>query len=297
MDLKEVNQQFRTAYAAAREAIQRTLGSSDSPVLVKLDSDLILYADGCREVVRVLTPRYERLKALCPLPLALALAARHGQATALSVESLRQYCTQAGRALMVERDADLQEVNRQLLDASWALLHDWPCAPETLQAWLVNYAAAVEPLLACNIRAAAADELYGLHRTVSHWCATVLRSTWPRLRVVVCGSPQACYREPPKRYFQALFGETEQAGAAGESRALYGEGVTEEGDALRLLAGHLLDRELEELFRGSPMALQQDVLGAAADGVLRGLLATGGVAEWETTDQLPSPCCWAARKA
>jgi hypothetical protein len=160
-----------------------------------------------------------------------------------------------------------------LLDATLDLLDSWPADAEKLRSRLESYANRVEPLLEDNLRQAAETELSCLHQTVCELRAATLRDQWQQVRVVVCGSHQARYREPAKRYFQALFGESEDVGAAGERRVLYGEGIAKESDALQLLAGQLLDRELAERFRPSALALQQDVLGLAAENVIDRLLA------------------------
>jgi hypothetical protein len=65
-------------------------------------------------------------------------------------------------------------------------------------------------------------------------------------------------------------------GASGERRVLYGEGIAEESQALRLLAGQLLDRELGRWFLHNSRSLQQDVLGEAVESVLKRLFATTG---------------------
>jgi hypothetical protein len=276
MDLHAWNHLFRSAYAEAREALQSRLGSHAHPVLVKLDADLILYAEDARTSSRIQSEGFTWLKTLCHVPLALALLARQGEKPPWQLEALRHYCTEARHALPALWDEELRQNNQQLLDASLALLHTWPRAPEQWHTRLHDYANTVEPLLDRNLYAAAQDELCCLHRTVTQWRTTVLRQTWQRVFVVVCGSHQARYHELAKRYFQTLFGEREGVGASGERRVLYGEGIAEESQALRLLAGQLLDRELGRWFLHNSRSLQQDVLGEAVESVLKRLFATTG---------------------
>ena len=276
MDLQAWNHLFRSAYADAREALQRRLGSPAHPVLVKLDADLILYAEDARTSYQIQSEGFTWLKTLCHVPLALALLARHGEQTPCQLAALRHYCTAARQALPARWDEELRQTNQQLLETSLALLHTWPPAPEPLHTQLQAYATTVAPLLERNLYAAAQDELGCLHRTVTQLRTTVLRQTWPRLFVVVCGSHQARYHELATRYFQTLFGEREGVGASGERRVLYGEGIAEESQALRLLAGQLLDRELGRGFFHNARSLQQDVLGQAGESVLKRLFTTAG---------------------
>lgn len=273
-DPEALNQQFRAVYAEAREVWHGVLGSHAHPVLVKLDDDLILYADGRREVYRICSRRYAWLKTLAHLPLAIALSARHEQRMTQRLEVLQQACAQARQEVQTWDDQALRENNQQLLDASLAFLRTWAHQTGPQRACLAAYTRDIEPLLTHNLQAAAEDELGCLHRTVCQLRATVLCDTWPRVVVVICGSHQARYREPVKRYFQTLFAESEQTGAVGERRVIYGEGIAEEAHALQLLASQQLDRELGTLFLGNPLALQQDVLGKAAEAVIKRLFAT-----------------------
>jgi hypothetical protein len=276
MDLYAWNHLFRSAYAEAREALQSRLGSPAHPVLVKLDADLILYAEDARTSYQIQSEGFTWLKTLCHVPLALALLARQGAQPPWQLAALRHYCTEARHALPALWDEELRHNNQQLLEASLALLHTWPHAPEQGHTRLQDYAHTVEPLLERNLYAAAQDELCCLHRTVTQLRTTVLRQTWQRVLVVVCGSHQARYHELAKRYFQTLFDEREGEGASGERRVLYGEGIAEESQALRLLAGQLLDRELGRWFLHNSLSLQQDVLGKAVESVLKRLFATAG---------------------
>jgi hypothetical protein len=102
-------------------------------------------------------------------------------------------------------DEELRQTNQRLLEASLALLHTWPPAPTQWHTRLQAYATTVAPLLERNLYAAAQDELGCLHRTVTQWRTTVLRSTWPWVFVVVCGSHQARHHELATRYFQTLW--------------------------------------------------------------------------------------------
>lgn len=272
-DLQDCNNIFRSAYAEARQKIQGVLGSDALPVLIKLDDDLIVLADGKRSVCPVQGGDYHWLKTLSHIPLAVALCARTGVASEPSLAVLRRYCTQVREAALATEADDLRANHLKLLDATLDLLDRWPGDAEKLRSRLESYANRVEPLLEDNLRQAAETELSRLHQTVCELRAVTLRDQWQQVRVVVCGSHQARYREPAKRYFQALFGEREDVGAAGERRVLYGEGIANESDALLLLAGQMLDRELADWFRPSALALQQDVLGLAAEKVIDRLLS------------------------
>lgn len=272
MDLEKLDGRFRSAYAEVREALCRTLGSSEHPVLVKLDDELILYTEGSREAYPVRSSLYHWLKVLSHIPLTLALAVRQERVTELLDGELQQEYLEACQALPESWEEGLRANNRRLLEASQEFLT--PHEPVAWQARMTAYIDTITQLLEHNLQAAAVDEVCSLHRTVHHVRTTVLRDSWQRVFVVVCGSHQARYREPSKRYFQMLFREDEQAGASGERRVIYGEGIADEGQALLLLAGHLLDRQLGALFLRDPRALQQDVLGKAAETMIRRLFSS-----------------------
>jgi hypothetical protein len=72
-------------------------------------------------------------------------------------------------------------------------------------------------------------------------------------------------------------------GASGERRVLYGEGLAEESQALRLLASQLLDRDRGRWFLHNPRSLQHDVLGKAGEEVLKRLCTTAGTSPHAVT--------------
>jgi hypothetical protein len=108
-------------------------------------------------------------------------------------------------------------------------------------------------------------ELTALHEATE----AALRNMTPEQRasfeVVVAGAHQARDRSLPLQYFQARFGE-----APGEEhRVAYAESVSGPAEARELIGTRRLDREIAGAFFGNPKRLQRDVLGDAAEHLLK----------------------------
>ena len=54
-----------------------------------------------------------------------------------------------------------------------------------------------------------------------------------------------------------------------ENKMIYCEGVESDAKAMEQLANHLVNQRLGRVFFGSPLALEQDVLGDAARHTIR----------------------------
>ncbi len=256
-----LNDWFTHGYAARARAIETNIYDGSRPIIIRLGDDAIFLRGRTRETVAVLSPRYHGLKAVCHLPIALYLELASTRGEPL-VEDERQRLAQLAGSLLEVTLAD-REV-RRILDVSQALidevLNTGHATPQVLRRLEEETRA---PIRAC-ILAAAREELTRLHEEVCRFTERFREGEWRDLLVVVCAAHQPRYRQSGKQYFKRLLNEHHGV----EGQVLYGENCRSEGEALRLVTTHLLDRELASFFLDSPLDLQQDVLADAASQVV-----------------------------
>jgi len=258
--LGQLNTAFHEAYAAVRaEAF-----AHQGPVLVVDGDRLVLYRDQtvvAEEVVR--PPAYHLLKAVAHVPLAVRL--RLVAESPGDLGSLRDPLEAARQELPVAfPDPVLRARQLRILDAALAFLDQVQgrkASPQELD----DYSAAMGPLLLANARDSAALELAALDRTVSAWRRQRLATDWDAVRVVIIGSHMARREEVSFQYFCRLLQAPGEGG-----RVVYAEEKWNPRDALTLLAGHRVDRELGRAFFHDPDRMHRDLLADGAKKWLEG---------------------------
>ena len=256
-----LNDWFTGDYAERLQIVQQRIRDDALPLLIRLGDDAIGLRGAERRQVRVLSERYHALKSLCHAPIAIYLRLSAARGGALAGPDVRALADLAAEL----RAFDTPEAPMRALRTASIDFLDTVCAlGHTDHDRLAAFERQTrDPLRAC-IDLAARDELETLHRHVQTFTATFTKQDWRAFRVVICASHQPRYRQSAKQYFKRLLHEHEGI----EGQVLYGENCRSEADALQLVATHLLDRELAEFFLDSPLDLQQDVLGDAAERVV-----------------------------
>jgi len=264
-----INDWFEGRYAIAREAIEARLFRGDDPMIIRTGEALILLHRGRRQTRVVLTEAYHRAKAVCHVPAAVYLLLSDHAGRALTDETLRH-----ARALADElREEALEGEEAALVDCCVELLEEVTEQGNVTLDRLSRFASETQASMGAVIMNGTRAYLERLDETVETWTEGWDEDTWERLLVVICAGHAPRYKESTRTYFTRLLGETHGLGAKGEERILYAEGASSERDAMELAATHLLNRELGRFFMKSSVALQEDVLGDAAEAVLDDVIA------------------------
>jgi hypothetical protein len=273
--LLALNEAFRGAYAARREAVLASMG----PVIAQIDDLLILRRGGQRFEGPARTRRYHELKAINHLPLALhvLLSGVHGPLD----EGIRDRLLEFRRLITTvlagldQRGFPPESLARQrrILGASLTLLEqalaDNRIAPEALAAFT---RAGVQDLMR-NAEDAARDQLETMHATVEAWKQQMTPEERTRLRAVVAASHMARPGNVALQYFSVTLGETwegrfDQEDLQPGKRVLAAETAFDEAAAFELLATHALDTSVGDRFFGDEIRLERDVLADAAERIL-----------------------------
>jgi hypothetical protein len=267
--LLELNQDFRRAYARARQDLLARGG----PVLVVHGDTLILLRGGKRSEVRAVPGLYHTLKAVAHVPLAayvLLATQGDGPLPAERLAELRTYRDRVERAAasLKGRDftEDMRKRQRAIFTASLKFLDEVLAAKGLKAGALEAFARALAPLVLANAADAARAQIDGVNQQAKAWRAEMTPAEWKALRVLVLGPALPRERNVMVQYFARLLGERGEGG-----RITYTEGVFELPRALESLGTRLLDSRIGADFFGDERRMHRDLLSDAAETYLKGM--------------------------
>ena len=268
--LEAVDQAFHELYGDARAEIKH-----ETPVLVLLTEELVLYRGGTRSAFPTAPKLFHVLKAVAHIPVAMftvlcpndphvSTATQRSQLERLhaltvssraQLEALREPLGLHGAALS---DAELSvQTSLELLND--AVRGDVPAAR------IEGFAQRLGPVLLRLTHVATRMQLETLHASVERALGLLSDAERGALQVVVTGDHQARNLSLGMQYFRARMREPEGT----EERLAYAEGVSDEQAALQLVGTRRLDHSIAQAFFGDRKRLQRDVLGDSAAALLR----------------------------
>jgi hypothetical protein len=262
--LDDVNDAFHGTYDDARSTAEL-----EAPVFVLL-ADSLVVCRGAERTERVFAPpEFHVIKSAAHAPIAVFAALTQGVDRSLD--------GRARQALSVIRDAASRGASSRALsedvgrDVAEALQSSSMFIEHVLdegrasRAALDAFTSRTGPLLLRLTEHATRMQLAALHAAVEAALATLSADERHALQVVVVGDHQARVRSLGMQYFQKRFGEAPGA----ETRVTYGEGIDDADQAVALVGTRRLDRAIATAFFGDAKRLQRDVLGDAAQSLLR----------------------------
>jgi hypothetical protein len=276
--LAELNQAFHKVYEQLVPEVQSDLGHK-RPVIIAIEENLKLFADGTERSKRYIPDDYHRLKAVCHHAFGVQL-----MMTSNGEGQLKDLTAQRGEQVRTLIDAALahlqeQQLPQETLESSRAILQlSRDLITEALQSATVRSAAIekfarqVGPYLANSIAIATQRDLDHIHEIVSAWRQALGEEKWARTYVVLCEGHQMRAGQATKQYFQRLLHDKDATGAAMEDRVVYAEGCKDITAAFDLLTRHLIDQKSSRIFFADQHRLQVDILADAAKEYLSKLL-------------------------
>ncbi|WP_199724662.1 hypothetical protein [Corallococcus sp. AB011P] len=278
--LSVLNQAFRDAYAARREAVLSRMG----PVIAQIDDVLILRKGGQRFEAPARTRHYHEYKAVTHVPLALHVLLASKDAlddeTRTRLTTMRGLIT-ASHASLEGRGLPADALARQhrLLDASLALVDGVLAANRVTQAELSAFIHARVPDLLKNAEDAARDQIDTMHASVEAWKRQMTEEERGQLRAVVAASHMSRPGNVAAQYFSITLGDTWEGRFHEEDqqpgkRVLSSEATFDEPSAFALLATHVLDANTSRGIFGEETRMARDLLADAAERILAGMFQT-----------------------
>lgn len=276
--LADLNRAFHEAYEQLVSEVLAQLGRKQ-PVLIAIEDELKLLADGGERSEGYLPEDYHKLKAISHVAFGVQLTlASNGEgrlkgSTAHHLEAMLAFVEAAEQHLVEQHlPKEALEPSKSVLRISRALVTDVLDTGTVQSAAVAEFARRVGPYLTQNISLATRRDLDRLHQIVTAWRDELGETKWSRIYVVICRGHQMRYRQATKQYFQRLLHESDGRAAELEDRVIYAEGCRELAVALDMLARHIIDQQSSCIFFGDQHRLQFDLLADAAGEYLDKLL-------------------------
>ena len=267
--LATVNKKFHDDYDKQICEITSTFTKAGGPtVLVFTMNKLILFHNGIREEQEFIPSLYHQLKAIEHHPLALYVTLQPYEGQELT-DSLKNFLRERSDLLQnTSIGLNKQDWSPNVVDNQKLLLKDSiEYIDKVLGEGRINserlnsYVQQVTPKIIRGVNEAAAAELEIINEKIKTLLA---KDKWKDPYVVISSVHQARNGEVVTQYFEHMFNEFQGEGAGREDRLVYAESSNEK-EALRLLATHILDRKIASAFFRDPRRLQSDALMDAAN--------------------------------
>lgn len=276
--LAEVNRGFHEAYEELVSDVLAQLGRKQ-PVLMAIEDELKLFADGRERSEGYLPEEYHQLKAISHVAFGVQLTlASNGEgqlkkSTARRLQALLDFIEAAEKHLLEQHlSHEALEPSKAILRMSRTLAVEVMDTGTVQSAAVADFARQVCPFLTTNISIATRRDLDRLHQIVTAWREELGEKKWSKIYVVICRGHQMRNRQATKQYFLRLLHEREGMAAELEDRVVYVEGCREVAAALDTLARHIIDQQSSRIFFGDRHRLQTDLLADAASEYLKELL-------------------------
>jgi len=263
-----INDDFRADYKRVQEQYQARLGDSNHPVVHIFGDQLILMADGSRREFALVPKTYHQIKAIAHVPFSIYLSLLAASDSLTNEKRVKIGLVQNALSETELSAAALKTCNLVLKKSADFLDRYLTSKRKPTQSEWQGYLASIRDPLRQLFFETASLRISTLHSRMQEITKELGPVKSKALRVVISGSHQARAREVAVQYFEKIFKEKQLEGAFGESKLLYGEGLWDPKDALRLVATHEVDQDAAMVFWGNKKALQKDVL---SDGAARAL--------------------------
>jgi hypothetical protein len=277
--ITDLNSAFHESYNNLIHKTYETLGKENTPVIVMIHEEVILYHNGKEERINVIPKLYHHVKSIGHVSFGVYVTLADNGFGPLRAD-IRE--TLDRQRELIERGLKYLEFDplpmkyvksqRFILESARDMI-SWVLAADRVEeAKLKEFCDLSAPLYLEGAAIGAELEIDTLHETVMNWRERVGEEFWENLHVVVCAAHQGRYRETTLQYFQRLLYEQEGLAAENEDRVIYAEHISDPKAAVELLARHMVDQRASNDLFNSPTRLQRDLMSDGAAEHLEVLL-------------------------
>jgi hypothetical protein len=266
-ELTAVDAFFVNAYQRGANSVL----ADGPPAFLVLPARLVLYRRGARQEWPLLPPLFNELKTVAHVSLGLFAVlspSDGGPLSAADVAALRRYQELIGvtRAAIdhVSLSADQRARQMQILSASQALAARALADGHLSAADLTAFCRQLRPLIDANIDEAMRAYLNELNLRMTAALPQLDAAERTSFLVIVSGVHQARIDNAAMQYFNRLMHDPPVI----TQRLMYAEDVFDESGALRLLAGHRLDRRVGVAYFDDPYYMNRDIFAPATEAYL-----------------------------
>jgi len=264
-NLDEVNNQFHGVYVEGRKGAE-----TEGVVMVLLGDNLHVVDGDLRKDIAVTSKEFHNLKSIAHAPIAIYVTLsiqNAGEVPQKDLETLHRIRKGLAGAISAYNTESDSELSRQILTDCLVLIDHVQEAKALDLAALEAFARTMGQALLRLTEIATALQLDSLHHGVQTALEHLSAKKRKTLHVVVVGDHQGRERSFAMQYFLKRFAEPEGK----ETHVTYAENVATVEEALALVGTQRLDRKVARSFFGDSKRLQRDVLGDAAEAILRSL--------------------------
>lgn len=264
----KVNGVFHKIYGKRRSEIKKTL----DPIVIVKGNQLILVRDGKRQSFVLTSDRYDFFKIVSHIPLAIYVSLYDDTDKSINDDTTAELVELKKSILIARKNlADwklsdsLIELQNSIIDPSLSFIDEVVSNKEVSKASLRSFTRKMAPLTLDNAYEAVKIELGTIDRNLRPYKKQLSKKEWNNLYVVVLSSHMPRIKERRVQYFSKLFKEANPG-----HRIIYYEGPPyDEAAALKLVATHILDRNVAVDFFKDPERMHRDLLSDAAKKYLK----------------------------
>jgi hypothetical protein len=275
--LATMNAAFRTAYAELRSEAIRDSG----PVIIQAGETMILIRNGVRTEAKATTPRYNVLKSVAHVPLALYVMLVHGADSPLdeaALGRLRDYrlLVEKGRDSIATRELTSAQHDRQLrlFDRSLTLIDTTLRDDRVTKADLLQFTRSQKDDILANAYEAADDQITTMDRQFKAWQAEMSAEERKQLRVAVGTAHMARVGSLAMQYFAVALDEPYEGRFEQEQmkdsdfRLLVLESVFDEQGIANAVGTHIIDADIGDSFFGDNQRMHRDLLADPTEEII-----------------------------
>lgn len=270
--LNELNVQFRSNYAAAKQEIRKNLG----PVIFVVNDQMTLVYKGVRKSEPYIPNRFTYLKNLDHVPLSCYVLLINkvdrplSDAEVTQVSTLKESIASTQHALegnIGGAPGDKEESFRRqirLLQASREFLKNVQTAKTVTRAQLRQFTRSIAADSLDNIDDAIFLQLERMQAITDKWRAEIPDADWAQLHVVLPSGHMPRDQLSTFQFFSSYLKEKSEG-----RKIIVMEGKDTEEEGLDLLATHLLDEKIAIDFFKDDTVMHRDLLSGGAHRWLR----------------------------
>jgi hypothetical protein len=275
--LTTMNAAFRTAYADLRSQAIKDAG----PVIIQSGESMVLIRNGVRTEAKATTPRYNVLKSVAHMPLALYVMLIHGADSPLdeaSLGHLRDYRVRVvqARDSIEARELTSEQRGRQLrmFDRSLVLIDSVLESGRVTKSDLLGFTRSQKDDILANAYEAADDQITTMDRQFKAWQAEMSAEERKQLRVAVGTAHMARVGSLAMQYFAVALDEPYEGRFEQEQmkdsdfRLLVLESVFDEQGIANAVGTHIIDADIGDSFFGDNQRMHRDLLADPTEEII-----------------------------
>lgn len=266
-EFQKTNDKFRELYAEARSRMIKL----SEPTIIVFGDEIVLLDGPNRSSRKFISDKYTLLKSVDHISLAVFVCLKLDADRPLLPEKMRQISefkrlSEKALAALDSCNLDSESLARQklLINKSLEIIEKVEKQRTISSSQLQAFCREIAKPVMKNADDGVQSQLSIIDSVVREWRDSLSDEKWKRLKVVILGGHMPRQQQSNMQYFSKLFKQKREG-----DRLIYCEGLSEENDALNLLATHGIDREIAVAYFNDEWRMHRDLLSDSATAYLK----------------------------